>query len=305
MKQDQSETFEGTVDHYLPSGRAKLVVRDYALVELEALDQHLSIHDSLYFRLSGRYPIQINNEVYSERCLAVLSEAVNTRVSTLGRQRFWVISLSRGTMTRLLRLDARKEQGRFMSWDHIPWVNNLSRELSAATSAEQLVEISNQAISLAMDRALDVTIVEPAIYHLAVAKGDLSVADLAAKTATNRRTLERAFQARLGVSPNLEIRKVRFMTTVAQFFDNPSVKWKDLEFAPYVDQSHFLKEARFFNFKLRQLKAADEMAALYTRWFPEGVFDKDHSLSDPNQLPAIVANFEFRFNTLRDLAETC
>lgn len=305
MTQDQSDTFDGTIDHYLPSGRAKLVVRDYALVELEALDQHLSIHDSLYFRLDGAHPIQINNEFYSERCLAVLSESVNTRVSTLGRQRFWVISLSRGTMTRLLRLDARKEQGRFMSWDHIPWVDKLSPELSAATSAEQLVEISNQAISLAMDRALDVTIVEPALYHVTAAKGDLSVADLVAKTATNRRTLERAFQARLGVSPKLEIRKVRFMTTAAQFFDNPKATWKDLEFAPYVDQSHFLKEARFFNFKLRQIRAEEAMASMHTRWFPEGDFDKDHAVTDPYALPAVIENFELRLQNLRDLAETC
>ena len=305
MTQDHLETFDGTVDHYLPSGRAKLVVRDYAHVEFDALDQHMSIHDSLYFRLGGTQPIQINNEFYSERCLAVLSESISTRVSTLGRQRFWVISLSRGTMTRLLRLDARKEHGRFMSWDHIPWVDKLSRELCAAKSPEQLVEISNQAVSLAMDRALDVTIVEPALYHVTAAKGDLSVADLAEKTSTNRRTLERAFRARLGVSPNLEIRKTRFMTTVVQFLDNPGITWRDLEFAPYVDQSHFLKEARFFNFKLRQMKAEEAMASLYTRWFPEGEFEKDHAVSDPSKLPAVTKNFELRLQNLRNLAATC
>ncbi|MEL7041011.1 MAG: hypothetical protein AAGL90_05780 [Pseudomonadota bacterium] len=305
MRQDETERFDGTVDYYLPTGRAKTVVRDYALIELQAIDQHLSINDSLYFRLDGTQPIEINNEFYSERCLAVLSEAINTRVSTLGRQRFWVIALSRGAMTRLLRLDARKEQGRFMSWDHIPWVGKLSRELSAAKTPKQLVEISNQAISLAMDRALDVTIVEPALYHLTMESGDLSVSDLADRTSTNRRKLERAFQARLGVSPNLELRKVRFHATLNQFAENPDAKWRDLEFAPYSDQSHFLKEARFFNYKLRQIRAEYAMEALYSRWFPEGVFDEDQAVSSPDQLPALNANFELRLQNLRALAETC
>ena len=305
MRQPTPDKFEGEINHFFPSGAAKRVVREYAHIDVLAMDHHLSMADCLFFRLTGHAPIQINNEFYSERCLAVLSEAVSTRVSTYGRQQFWQIALSRGTMTRLLRLDARKEHGRFMSWDHIPWVRTLARELREASNMREMVEISNQALSLALDRALDVTIVEPALYHLVNDRGDLSVHDLAEKTSTNRRTLERAFRARLGVSPKLEIRKIRFDTTLNEFLARPGIKWRDLEYAPYTDQSHFLRDARFFNVRLHQLKTQIEMASMYSKWFPEGVYEESAAVSDPEDLPEYRSNFEWRMDKLRVLAESC
>ena len=78
-----------------------------------------------------------------------------------------------------------------------------------------------------------------------------------------------------------------------------------LDYAPYAYQSHFLKDARFFNVRLHQLKTEIEMASMYAKWFPEGVYDERAAVSDPDDLPEYRSNFEWRMDNLRTLAESC
>lgn len=73
-----------------------------------------------------------------------------------------------------------------------------------------------------------------------------TVADLAARTGTSQRTLERLCHAAFGFSPKLLLRRQRFVRSLGQFMLDPSLKWIGALDGHYHDQAQFVREFREF-----------------------------------------------------------
>jgi AraC-like DNA-binding protein len=288
-------------DHHLPSGSAKEFVRAYVDVRSRLRDHPQSAFDALFFRLSDE-PVMIEGEQVDDRCVAVLSGYAPKLVSTFNQVHFWLVTLFRGSLTRLIGIDAWQHSVPFKSLEHIPWVHQLTRELLHAGSVAQRKLISDQAFSIAGARLLDETLVEPALYHIQQARGVMSVDELVERTGTHRRKLERAFAARLGGSPNLELRMRRFEHTLRQFLDDPKTRWRDLEFAPYFDQPHFLKEARYFLRRSPRALVLSERNMKYL-FFPPNCFDPCLATEVPEKIAQWRIHIENRTDYLRLLAD--
>ncbi|QZD90691.1 helix-turn-helix domain-containing protein [Qipengyuania aurantiaca] len=73
-----------------------------------------------------------------------------------------------------------------------------------------------------------------------------SVADLAHCASMSTRTLERFCRDAFGFSPQLLLRRQRFLRSLAQFMLDPSMKWLETLDQHYTDQAHFVRDFRFF-----------------------------------------------------------
>ena len=73
-----------------------------------------------------------------------------------------------------------------------------------------------------------------------------SVAELADSASMSTRTLERFCRDAFGFSPQLLLRRQRFLRSLAQFMLDPSMKWLETLDQHYTDQAHFVRDFRFF-----------------------------------------------------------
>jgi AraC-like DNA-binding protein len=73
-----------------------------------------------------------------------------------------------------------------------------------------------------------------------------SVAQLAKKSETSTRTLERVCNQAFGFPPQLLLRRQRFLRSLAQFMLDPSLKWIDTLDSHYHDQAHFVRDFKRF-----------------------------------------------------------
>ncbi|MEO0907016.1 MAG: helix-turn-helix domain-containing protein [Pseudomonadota bacterium] len=73
-----------------------------------------------------------------------------------------------------------------------------------------------------------------------------SVADLAKRTGISVRSLERVSKRAFGFTPQLLLRRQRFLRSLAQFMLDPSLKWLSTLDYQYHDQAHFVRDFRRF-----------------------------------------------------------
>lgn len=87
-----------------------------------------------------------------------------------------------------------------------------------------------------------------------------SLKDIQCLTNTTKKTLERYFLERVGLSPKRYARICRFNFVKAMFDKNPSLNWQEVAFsAGYYDQSHFIKEFKAFSGKTPREYCASRM----------------------------------------------
>lgn len=274
---------------YLPSASLAHIARTYSRDEVVDLPETSPIfRDELCFRLDAGAPALINREPNAGKCFALLSVASpGFTIATKGRASYWRISLKRGALTRLLRIDARG-RGMLMALDDTHWAAELGAALRAARSDAERIALSDDALTSRLSAALSSDLVEAALDHIAKSSGDVEVDVLAEELRVGRRSLERAFAARLASSPKLEARYTRCLAVAAKIA--AGVKWKDLDFAPYADQSHFIREARSFH---GLSPRAIRMLGPYQRilYFPRGRFEERDAAPRWQGLPEWVRQF--------------
>lgn len=101
------------------------------------------------------------------------------------------------------------------------------------------------------------------IQDLHKSQGQISIQDLSASHKISQRKMERLFLERVGLSPKLYSRLIRF-TYVFKLLNQQSLSKAEISYlSGYFDQAHFNKEFREF-----------------TGESPEAYFDQDHSLSN-------------------------
>lgn len=73
-----------------------------------------------------------------------------------------------------------------------------------------------------------------------------SVAELASSLGMSTRTMERFCSRAFGFSPQLLLRRQRFVRSLAKFMLDPSLKWIDTLDSHYHDQAHFVRDFKRF-----------------------------------------------------------
>ena len=85
-----------------------------------------------------------------------------------------------------------------------------------------------------------------AVHEALVSGSAGSVAEIAEACAMNIRTLERFCRRAFGFTPNVLLRRQRFLRSLARFMLDPSLAWIDTLDEHYYDQAHFVRDFKSF-----------------------------------------------------------
>jgi AraC-like DNA-binding protein len=127
-----------------------------------------------------------------------------------------------------------------------------------------------------------------ATHRALLCDGAPSVTRVAEMVGTSPRTLERFCARHFGFTPQLLLRRQRFLRSLAQFMVDPSMKWINSLDTHYHDQAHFLRDfRRFLGMRPSQYAAMRHpiaMTAARARWQALGTAMQ--VLHDPARLAA-------------------
>ncbi len=204
------------------------------------------------------------------------------------RGRMLVVNFFPGGVTRLFGLDASRMAGTVGPDDPLPHPG-----LTAAADAARSSDGSPEGLVAALDEAFlrqwpdrEPEGLAERVYQAIIeseSTGAFQLSRLAASLNVSQRTLQRVFKRRYGVTMARYLRVHRLWAALQVSSDKPSV-WKHLP--PnygFVDQSHFLRDARevagatpdalrsMFNFRMR--------------FYPRGSFRREEAREIPSQLP--------------------
>lgn len=133
-------------------------------------------------------------------------------------------------------------------------LDDLATQLRAATTDEERYQLAVGFLRERLHHANNKTSSQPsylveALRHLrSNATSLVSIESLSEQVFVCKRQLQRAFQHRLGVSPKVYGRIVRFRHAFLYLQANPGVKMADVTYDfGYADQSHFIREFREFS----------------------------------------------------------
>jgi AraC-like DNA-binding protein len=88
---------------------------------------------------------------------------------------------------------------------------------------------------------------DKAIHHLVYKNGNMPIADFADLACVSIRQVERICQERLGMSPKLYARLIRFSNAYRMKEKNSSYNWMDIAYkSGYYDQMHFIRDFKEF-----------------------------------------------------------
>lgn len=85
--------------------------------------------------------------------------------------------------------------------------------------------------------AINTALIEPEVT---------TVADLSARTGLAMRALERVTLSAFGFTPQLLLRRQRFLRSLAQYMMDPTMRWIETLDTQYFDQAHFIRDFRRF-----------------------------------------------------------
>jgi AraC-like DNA-binding protein len=88
----------------------------------------------------------------------------------------------------------------------------------------------------------DVEIVKQALKSIQQANGNITIKALETFCGVNRRTLERQFKTKVGLSPKIYAQIFRFKYAMNHLAENPNTSWAELSnIVGYFDQSHLIR----------------------------------------------------------------
>ena len=164
--------------------------------------------------------------------------------------RSWGIGLMPLGWARMLDVPASEYADRHADIDADPVFEPLRRLCAHVSSGEPDLAAEREAmigelellLSTPAPREAELLKVEEALtdprFH--------SVSELASALGMSTRTMERFCLRALGFSPQLLLRRQRFMRSLAKFMLDPSLKWIDTLDSHYHDQAHFVRDFKRF-----------------------------------------------------------
>lgn len=117
--------------------------------------------------------------------------------------------------------------------------------------------------NLKVDEGFSTPAITETSNKLVLEKGNLDISDLIIKSFMSRRTFERKFTNEVGVSPKFYAKVIRYGFVCSMIAGKREVNFTELLFkAGYYDQSHFIKDFKYFAGRTPQLysKTNNELA---------------------------------------------
>lgn len=107
---------------------------------------------------------------------------------------------------------------------------------------DRLVDALRTALGAGHSREQDIVRLEQALVNPTIH----TVAELADRSGLSIRSTERLCRTAFGFSPQLLLRRQRFLRSLAQYMLDPSLKWIDTLDSHYHDQAHFVRDFKRF-----------------------------------------------------------
>jgi AraC-like DNA-binding protein len=160
----------------------------------------------------------------------------------------------------------------------------LIRSVCGARTTVRMLDVAqDELLHLVAPRLHRVPKTRAAIERLVTTRGKVRIDTLATSLGVSRRTLERRFDAELGISPKQYARIVRFNAVLSESAERERTQLVDLALAAgYFDEAHLLRDVRSLAGRKLRRDARDdgELARHFTR--PERLrMLLERALSDP------------------------
>jgi AraC-like DNA-binding protein len=140
----------------------------------------------------------------------------------------------------------------------------IMQKISLTPEKEDKIKvIQNYLETLKIDEGYATPAITSASNKLLKEKGNADISNLVQSSYMSRRTFERKFTTEVGVTPKFYAKVIRFGYVCSMIAGQRAVNFTDLLFkAGYYDQSHFIKDFKYFAGKTPQLysKTNNELA---------------------------------------------
>lgn len=276
---------------HLADPRLRRDISRYVITDGPAVPQSWIPMHTLYIHLPECELHTDDGAVRGDVLHIVAERAVNWE---LRAGRMLVVNFIPGGVTRLFGLDATGLPGTIGVDEPLP-----GDELAAVAEAARATDGSPQALVRALDQAFleRLPAREPEGLaeraYVAIMESDspgaFEISRLAEDLGVSHRTLQRAFKRRYGVTMARWLRFSRFWGALQVSSDKPSV-WKHLpsNFG-YVDQSHFLRDAR--DIAGTSPEALRSVFKVRWQFYPHGSFRTADARENPAALPEWKAHY--------------
>jgi len=128
---------------------------------------------------------------------------------------------------------------------------NLKERLTLKSTIIDKCEVLNNFFLTLKPKAISINLIEEALHLINELNGNISVLEIEQKLKVSRRTLERHFQEKIGVSPKVYCQIYRFKLLMNYLTEHPKTTWTELANKyRFFDQAHMIR-----NFK-KYLKAS-------------------------------------------------
>lgn len=192
---------------------------------------------------TGPGPLKVCNPI-----CAIGPTSHATRFS-LAPGRYWTISLLPLGWARFVGIRACEFADHWEILGRDGPLSNFARLLSCERAGRDFADVTGR-----IDAHLIGMLGQPAAREETIFKAHCALLDpavttvkeLAEKVGIGVRALERLSLSAFGFSPNLLLRRQRFLRSLAQFMLDPSLSWIDTLDSQYVDQPHFIRDFRRF-----------------------------------------------------------
>lgn len=119
--------------------------------------------------------------------------------------------------------------------------------LNSANTVERVQIIEQYLLQKLWLSKLHMSVADRAVHLIDSKNGLITIQDLAINIGSSRRSLERDFVEKVGVSPKFYSR-LRRISHISYLLMYHKVVWQELVYeGGYYDQSHFIKDFQFFN----------------------------------------------------------
>ena len=163
---------------------------------------------------------------------------------------FWGVGLLPLGFARFLDMSASDVADRFVdAWDQpaAGYLHHVLDRLAAAPgdmtgNVALLDKVFEQRVAKPLRQGAQIVALHEAILSDEVQ----SVAALVEKVGVSARTVERLCQRYFGFTPQMLLRRQRFLRSLARYMVDPTMRWIDSLDSHYHDQAQFVREFRFF-----------------------------------------------------------
>lgn len=238
--------------------RLAYVVKCYYYWEQETEGENIRLqsppsgYEAIVFNFGDTYRIStvMRKKIISPKAFYSGQNTGNYEICINGKIKVFGVVLVPGAFARLFRVSVSGTVDRRLSLNELlgDEAHQLTHKLTTAQHTEERVQLMNELLLQKFwISKLHADPVDEAARLIMEHNGTLPIQELVKKISCSRRTLERKFVDKTGVSPKMLARICRF-AHMSYLMMYRKVNWQELVYeGGYTDQSHFIKDFQYFN----------------------------------------------------------